>query len=433
MAEQEVFSLALKNGNPDPTKWPQLTSSTDNQLDLEGTLKLQPGVAVTKFSNDAALAGNSAQTISTEQAVKTYVDGQIGSVNTALATKATLAGNASQDFTTKNLTVQGNGNVVGSLTVQKDVKVQGNLEVTGTTLFRNIEQHQGNLELGDADTDEVRIHGKLLSSHSSGTLQVGSPMQVTGTITANKFMGDGSGLTGLSGVTQWVNGTGGAISYSGGSVGIGVTAPGFKLDVAGRTRIRQAGDTAGIWFYQTGPNQDRAFVGMASDDQVGLWGNTGANWGLVMDTTNGNVGIGTQSPDRKLVVRGGETSLQQEGWQTPTLQNGWINYGGGFNPAGYFKDSLGIIHLRGLVKNGNGTIFTLPEGYQPPNRELHGVSTHPNAAGRIDILSDGQIQMIQGNNAWISLDGITFRAGGPRFRIPPIVFEPRIPLERIGQ
>ncbi len=78
MAQQEFFSLAFINDNLDKTKWPQFTSSNDNQLDLEGGFKLQPGVAGTKFSNDGTLAGNSALSLPTEKAVKTYVDSQIG-------------------------------------------------------------------------------------------------------------------------------------------------------------------------------------------------------------------------------------------------------------------------------------------------------------------------------------------------------------------
>ncbi len=77
-----------------------------------------------------------------------------------------------------------------------------------------------------------------------------------------------------------------------GNVGIGTKTPGFKLDITDRMRVRQgASGTAGIWFYQTTPATDRAFVGMANDNQIGLWGNTGANWGLLMDTTSGNLTI----------------------------------------------------------------------------------------------------------------------------------------------
>ena len=61
-----------------------------------------------------------------------------------------------------------------------------------------------------------------------------------------------------------------------GSVGIGTPTPGYKLDVADRMRVRQGSDTAGIWFYQTKPAKDQAFVGMSTDTQVGFWGNTGA-------------------------------------------------------------------------------------------------------------------------------------------------------------
>ena len=77
-----------------------------------------------------------------------------------------------------------------------------------------------------------------------------------------------------------------------GKVGIGTNAPGFQLDVNDRTRLRQGpSGTAGMWFFQTTPNNDRAFVGMADDNSVGFWGNTGAGWGLRVDTTSGAVSL----------------------------------------------------------------------------------------------------------------------------------------------
>jgi cytoskeletal protein CcmA (bactofilin family) len=104
----------------------------------------------------------------------------------------------------------------------------------------------------------------------------------------------------------------------------------------------------------------------------------------------------------------------EEAWIVPAFMNSWTNYDTTYNPAGYFKDSLGIVHLRGLVKNGtnNTTIFTLPVGYRPSNRELQAVQTNPNTIGRVDILADGQVTVVSGSNVWVSLDGITFRAGG---------------------
>jgi hypothetical protein len=96
-----------------------------------------------------------------------------------------------------------------------------------------------------------------------------------------------------------------------GNVGIGTTNPGFKMDVSDRMRVRQGNsESAGIWFFQEGPNNNRAFVGMADDNSVGFYGNAGAGWGLVMDTTTGNVGIGTEASSNKLEVDG---SLQISG------------------------------------------------------------------------------------------------------------------------
>jgi hypothetical protein len=81
----------------------------------------------------------------------------------------------------------------------------------------------------------------------------------------------------------------------------------YVMDVTGRIRLRQGVfASAGLWLFQTTPNADRAFVGMATDTQVGFWGNTGAQWGLVMDITTGNVGMGIQTaaPAAKLDVGG---------------------------------------------------------------------------------------------------------------------------------
>lgn len=106
----------------------------------------------------------------------------------------------------------------------------------------------------------------------------------------------------------------------------------------------------------------------------------------------------------------GKRAIPQEDWKTPNLQNGWEFYGGEYNKLGYFKDSFGIVHLKGLVRKGSGIIFTLPDGYRPVGRELHAVCTNPNALGRIDIRSNGNVMVVAGSEGWISLDGLTFRA-----------------------
>ena len=129
---------------------------------------------------------------------------------------------------------------------------------------------------------------------------------------------------------------------------------------------------------------------------------------------DGNVGIGTTSledvtSDADITITG---TIYQEDWKTPDLLNGWMRHGVDYNPAGYFRDKNGIVHLRGLVINGSSEIiFILPLGYRPSYREIHSVISD-DIIGRIDILSNGQVLKVKGSNGWISLDGITFRADG---------------------
>jgi hypothetical protein len=97
-----------------------------------------------------------------------------------------------------------------------------------------------------------------------------------------------------------------------GNVGIGNANPQFLLDISGRMRIRsQDGvNTSGIYFNKIDNSGTQAFIGMQSDNYVGLFGVPLNNWGLLMNTSNGNVGLGNNTSPQALlhVVRGQRTN-----------------------------------------------------------------------------------------------------------------------------
>lgn len=73
-----------------------------------------------------------------------------------------------------------------------------------------------------------------------------------------------------------------------GNVGIGgsVLAPDYLLDIAGRIRIRNNGQTAGIHFNNSANNAD-GFVGMKTDDEIGFYVNNG--WRFWVNGSNAYV------------------------------------------------------------------------------------------------------------------------------------------------
>lgn len=99
-------------------------------------------------------------------------------------------------------------------------------------------------------------------------------------------------------------------------------------------------------------------------------------------------------------------------WIAPTLTSSWANYHADYNSAGYWKDALGFVHLKGLLNLGTigASMFTLPTGYRPAKRELFIAATSSNSYGRCDVLADGTVVPVAGSNSWFSLDGITFKA-----------------------
>jgi hypothetical protein len=111
----------------------------------------------------------------------------------------------------------------------------------------------------------------------------------------------------------------------------------------------------------------------------------------------------------------------------PVFQNGWEDEGPGNIPVGFYKDQLGIVHLRGAMKapsTSEQSIFKLPPGFRPtPNKDS--IFTGYCVAGTLcGSWSEERIDVAGGNSEHpevsgtvlaspaklVSLDGITFRA-----------------------
>jgi hypothetical protein len=126
-----------------------------------------------------------------------------------------------------------------------------------------------------------------------------------------------------------------------------------------------------------------------------------------------------------------EDLASQEAVQTPTMENcvastPWTSDVAFARPAGFWKDAFGVVHLEGSVGcTGNATegvtIFVLPAGYRPPDQSGTGVirflalgsGVTPVQLAILDCCGNLVYDGPDGSNDdYISLDGLTFRAGG---------------------
>jgi hypothetical protein len=117
--------------------------------------------------------------------------------------------------------------------------------------------------------------------------------------------------------------------------------------------------------------------------------------------------------DDRYIVK--NANFQQENWITPVFQNAWTNYGSNYEPAGYMKDDLGFVNLKGMIYNGLLTkaAFILPAGYRPSNIVPRATQAHDGTnivhAG-IEVKPTGNIDVMYGGNTWVKLNGIRFKA-----------------------
>jgi len=125
-----------------------------------------------------------------------------------------------------------------------------------------------------------------------------------------------------------------------------------------------------------------------------------------------------ENTTRLSVLESKKAEKDAPAWISPTFVNGWINYSSSYQPAGYYKDSQGIIHLRGLISSGtSGTgiqIFNLPRGYRPKKAILFNIGTSNGTAlvaATLEIATDGVVYLgFGGGNTWLSLENISFQA-----------------------
>lgn len=98
-------------------------------------------------------------------------------------------------------------------------------------------------------------------------------------------------------------------------------------------------------------------------------------------------------------------------WIYPVFQNGWTQHDNTWAQPGYYKDSIGIVHLRGLVRSGTAgsTIFTVPPGYRI-GWPSHGVTASSGGYAEYNIFTDGRVTHRGSHTGWFSLDHITWRA-----------------------
>lgn len=115
----------------------------------------------------------------------------------------------------------------------------------------------------------------------------------------------------------------------------------------------------------------------------------------------------------------GKASKTLPSWTALTLSNFWVDFGGVYATAGYYKDDMSVVRLKGVIKNGTiaaGTIlFTLPVGYRPSlDIILTSLSSSAGTATpiAIEVSAAGVVKIgsFNAGSTWLSLDGLSFRA-----------------------
>ncbi|MGW9619296.1 hypothetical protein [Paenibacillus terrae] len=125
-----------------------------------------------------------------------------------------------------------------------------------------------------------------------------------------------------------------------------------------------------------------------------------------------------QNTARVSVLENKKADRDSPSWIVPTLLNGWMNFSTTLSQVGYYKDSEGYVHLKGVLKLGtlNVAMFMLPQGYRPKLPLVLMVAANVDGSndvlGRVNISGNGAVAPLPINgismtpNGWVSLDSV---------------------------
>jgi hypothetical protein len=112
---------------------------------------------------------------------------------------------------------------------------------------------------------------------------------------------------------------------------------------------------------------------------------------------------------------GPSAATARPAWHTLTLTNGWRHGGYGSYTASFYKDSEGIVHLRGSAAHGtyDDVAFTLPRADRPSHTLWLSIYAYDGSSGGLEIKSNGQAYLFDPDSgadvtAYASLDGVSF-------------------------
>jgi hypothetical protein len=142
------------------------------------------------------------------------------------------------------------------------------------------------------------------------------------------------------------------------------------------------------------------------------------NWGLMMERSRSRLNpidrlnVNDRNLKRDIVsIRNADKSLPD--WITLTLIGAWAWFGLPEEVPAAWRDSSGIVYLRGVIKSGTipSNVAILPVGLRPGGKKRFSVVSN-NAFGYVYITSDGVITLGAGSNVYVDLAGVCFRAEG---------------------
>lgn len=96
-----------------------------------------------------------------------------------------------------------------------------------------------------------------------------------------------------------------------------------------------------------------------------------------------------------------------------TFTDSWVDFGSGYAPVSYTKDTNNFVHLRGCMKSGvvGNSAFTLPAGYRPGYFvQAPCISNSSSNVAWITITTGGAVTPVNGSNVYFNIENVIFKA-----------------------